>query len=565
MTQGDDNTWTQTLISVTPEDDAVLREIADTALLSADASTQLELNAENIIHRRPLNYKHIVDPRELEDEPTRDAQNQTYLQGVTFVNIPIQYKDEAVQTMYMSTPCAPFRHFKEIMTSLNDSPMPIWKKNNFAQTILTYVVDTEQQVVIDGLMASIEEEDHEKSPFAVNEKEAAEISADEILNFILDRAFWISDPSSRLHASLVNEEAQTSIRYNYSTNKVVLDGETQTGLTCEPKQSNTKLLSDYQEIKEFARDCIENCVHMAIDCRVVVDEIIDELIDKSAERIRYPMKAQQTQTVASYRLNGEKEEEVLRKLKRDVIVDPFESSIVVIPLIDDILLNVCEKVSINAQSAVKNIIKMILQRVAVIIVKLLEIRKESRPKPMDDIFDQRRKKIVESMAEKETETISTQTRIAGVPEVTKIKEPREVVCCTACRRHSTCHWCLAAQEGGDVPEQEHKILRTQDILLAYKPCYVVATSSEQMKNAELERTFIPEKIKAPPLQPLHISEESIRASSETVSVLLKPRGRVKERDSASGWSFIIDTALTEPWSTHGFFSLMPNFLYRRVE
>lgn len=104
---------------------------------------------------------------------------------------------------------------------------------------------------------------------------------------------------------------------------------------------------------------------------------------------------------------------------------------------------------------------------------------------LQQILDRRRKKIVESMLKKETETAATQTGIAGVPEVAKIKESKDILC-SVCARQSICQWCVAAQEKEDLPLQSTKLLRTQDILLAYNPCYVVATASEKAKNPHLQ-------------------------------------------------------------------------------
>lgn len=91
------------------------------------------------------------------------------------------------------------------------------------------------------------------------------------------------------------------------------------------------------------------------------------------------------------------------------------------------------------------------------------------------------------MLKKETETAATQTGLAGVPELAKIRESKDILC-SVCARHSICQWCVAAQEENDqtLPLQNTKLLRTQDILLAYNPCYVVATASEKAKNPHLQ-------------------------------------------------------------------------------
>lgn len=91
-------------------------------------------------------------------------------------------------------------------------------------------------------------------------------------------------------------------------------------------------------------------------------------------------------------------------------------------------------------------------------------------KPMDHIFFQRKRKIAQSMRKKpETDTASTQTKIAGFPEVEKLKEQLEIPC-SVCTRESECRWCSGSQQDFNLQE-EVKILKTQDILLAYRPCY----------------------------------------------------------------------------------------------
>lgn len=89
------------------------------------------------------------------------------------------------------------------------------------------------------------------------------------------------------------------------------------------------------------------------------------------------------------------------------------------------------------------------------------------------------------MLKKETKIAVTQTRFAGVHEVTKIKEPKEILC-SICAKQSVYHWRVAAQEENLPPESTQKLLCTQDILLAYNPCYVVATASEEAKISHIQ-------------------------------------------------------------------------------
>lgn len=88
-----------------PKDSSTIREIKDTARISANISESIDISKQDFIYELPLYRKDVIDVLELEQEPTRDAQNQTFLQGVSAVTIPIEYKDEAAQTIFMSSPC----------------------------------------------------------------------------------------------------------------------------------------------------------------------------------------------------------------------------------------------------------------------------------------------------------------------------------------------------------------------------------------------------------------------------------------------------------------------------
>lgn len=106
---------------------------------------------------------------------------------------------------------------------------------------------------------------------------------------------------------------------------------------------------------------------------------------------------------------------------------------------------------------------------------------------MEQILDRKRKKIIESMLKKEIETAATQTRFAEVHEVAKLKESEEILC-SVCAQQSAYHWRAAVQEENLSPESTRKILCTKDILLAYNPCYIVATASEEAKISHLQST-----------------------------------------------------------------------------
>lgn len=127
----EDDAWAQTLITVTPEEDATLRKIADTTIVSSTQDINLVLDPDEIVLRRPL--RQFVDTKEAKDEvpvepekleqpeekpkeKPEDAEVQTYLQGIPVVHISTEYRDEASQTMYMHPPYPPLQYFRDIMS-----------------------------------------------------------------------------------------------------------------------------------------------------------------------------------------------------------------------------------------------------------------------------------------------------------------------------------------------------------------------------------------------------------------------------------------------------------------
>jgi hypothetical protein len=95
--------WTQTYITVAKKDwqtDVEVREIQPEIVISA--STPITISKEDFIHETLR--KHVIDPKILKAKSVKDAQNQTYLQGVPIVTIGIQQKDEVSQTTYIGYP-----------------------------------------------------------------------------------------------------------------------------------------------------------------------------------------------------------------------------------------------------------------------------------------------------------------------------------------------------------------------------------------------------------------------------------------------------------------------------
>lgn len=148
-------------------------------------------------------------------------------------------------------------------------------------------------------------------------------------------------------------------------------------------------------------------------------------------------------------------------------------------------------------------------------------------KPIDKKLEQRRKKILDSMTKKETETVYTQTSLAGIYEVKRRKESRDLIC-SVCRRPSTCQACLMDQDDVGAPWQDTKVLRTQDILLAYKPCYIVTKASEKDKRGLLPSCPPVAKAQPPPPPPfICTSKYSAGESGETINVFLQPEKKIK--------------------------------------
>lgn len=200
----------------------------------------------------------------------------------------------------------------------------------------------------------------------------------EVLNFVISRVFWmsVSQAETAKFVETSNCQVQTIIRYDSNTDKVLLDNETQTKLTCEPRHSNSKLLAEYEETKNFARCCLQECFVKGIEPRIIIDDLLDEIIVKGAERIKFPNKDRVIQTLASCRFYEDTDENVLRKLKISVVVDPLEGPIVILPLINDLLRLICNEVSRDARRIVKNILYSSIQRAALIGFKFAE--KQSR-------------------------------------------------------------------------------------------------------------------------------------------------------------------------------------------
>lgn len=157
----------------------------------------------------------------------------------------------------------------------------------------------------------------------------------------------------------------------------VRDNVAQTELTCRPRDSNSKLLDKYEQERNLMQDILQECFVKGIETRAIVDNLINEIIEQGASIIKYPQKDQVTQTITTYHSHEDREENILRKLRIPVVVDPFEGSIVIVPLLDEVLDLTLNRVSRDARYVVQNILNRLTQRIIVIEKRLAEMRKRS--------------------------------------------------------------------------------------------------------------------------------------------------------------------------------------------
>lgn len=251
--------------------------------------------------------------------------------------------------------------------------MPVFMDNCSSQTIITIAPIKLHYEAIKYLSDHMYKKHQKNSLQNSVDKETIIL---EILNFLLSHVFWISD-SDQTPIETKCEETQTVIWYNRTINIIVLDNEIQTKLTCEPRYSNSKLLAEYEETKNFMQSWLWECLG-GIESRIIIDDLIDEIIVKGADKLKYLMKNEVIQTVTTYKSCEIREEEMLRKLKIPVIVDPFEASIVIVPLIDDLLHLTCDEISRNAWRVVMYILDLLVQQTILIGFKFAQIQKQSQ-------------------------------------------------------------------------------------------------------------------------------------------------------------------------------------------
>ena len=169
------------------------------------------------------------------------------------------------------------------------------KASELVQTIITLAderVDRESAIErlykFDDAIAEMTEND------VVTEEVSAAMEASDLLNYFIDRILWnTGEPECSTTKIAKDDEAQTYIKYNNSTKKIAIDDEAQTTLTCQPKDSNTMLLSRYTEVKNFCKDLVEECIRPLM----IVDDILREMMDNYENQVNFPFNGEEIAAV----------------------------------------------------------------------------------------------------------------------------------------------------------------------------------------------------------------------------------------------------------------------------
>ncbi|XP_011309586.1 uncharacterized protein [Fopius arisanus] len=536
----ENDTWAQTLFTITPEEDGYLREITDETVISAPEDLPLVLDTENIAYRETLVKitRDFVDPRELEKTEFQESECQTYMKGIPKVEYVISHQDEASQTLFIGRNCPPppGQTARPVVDILNKKVLPKLKKSQLVQTIITVLEDLPQTAFLEGLLQKITDEEQNDPELMVNatETELTKIETLDLLNFLLDRTIWIADTTPDVLVQTRDILVETKIKYNERLTGFMIDFEGQTNLSLQPAKSTSKLLDDYLKVKHFVEDVLEGVMDSGVHDRIFVDDFVDEIIDRCSEFVRLPLKDEAIQTLASGRPFDAKDDEILETLRRSVIADPVQTTEMVLPIVSHILDRVSEIVAVDSRAAAQFVVDKVVHKANAIGKKLYDIKNAGRGPPIDEIFALRRRKLMVSMPKKrEMEDASTQTGLAGVPQIRKFQENKEVVCCV-CPTNSKCRWC--SEE--NTPPKDMRPFRTQDILLAYKPCYVVMDPGDA--TPDMKRPCAQD----PPVQIAfsdHETSTELLNSSERCSCMIQTEGKLDVAESTSGWSHVIAT------------------------
>lgn len=112
-----------------------------------------------------------------------------------------------------------------------------------------------------------------------------------------------------------------------------------------------------------------------------------------------------------------------------------------------------------------------------------------------------------------------------------------------------CQWCMERQVDEEVPKEDIKLLRTQDILLAYKPCYVVTKVSD--KDEQLQPPCPPEQKAKPAVRPTYrprAMTDSVADCCQAIHLFLKRDEEIEPQESINEWSYVTDATIMKPCS-----------------
>ncbi|XP_051165378.1 uncharacterized protein LOC127284124 [Leptopilina boulardi] len=554
----EDDMWAQTIFTIIPQENGTLREINEETQISGNSiNNKLELDDNNIIHVQKIESpgKHFIDPAELNRKPFAEIECQTYIQDIQKIHIPIELKDEACQTFYIGKQHPVENIVKNVIVPISKKSIPILKTGEKSQTIITFNGnDYSLEKLIDKLFTNHDQRNSEITNLSIINENISEIEAWHCLNYIIERVFWNSDPEEPI-IEYKNIETLTDIVFNLKTGKVIFNQETQTQLTCEPKNSNSKLLDDYLNAKHFVMNYLEDCLSKGVYDRIIIDDVFDEILDNCSREIRFPFLDNEVQTLASYKFTVEGgDEDILKKLRRPVAVDPEESrNVINLLLIEDIIEAIFVTIAKEAEAIVKNILCFLIRNSILFAIHLQEKPKLKKSKPLDKVFIER-KKMLAKREKPKTETIATQTKLAGVPEVKKLEDLVEsTILCSACATESKCHFCTNNNESQNDYfnfSKQMEIQQTQDILLTYKPCYIRST----LRDVKIYNYQVPKKNEKIPKicssSTMNSKTSTIINSSSSVSSTKsdEPLKKIYRKSSPCGWSDV-DISPSKLWST----------------
>lgn len=139
----------------------------------------------------------------------------------------------------------------KISAVMNKKPLPEWKKSEQVQTKITVKNEASLDAIIEDLETGGSGADHSESDPMIS---AGAIESADAMNFLVDRAVWMSEPVPTSKIETKEAEIETMIKFNHASKKLTIDHEVQTDLSCAPKFSNSMLLSGNYSPSNARRD-----------------------------------------------------------------------------------------------------------------------------------------------------------------------------------------------------------------------------------------------------------------------------------------------------------------------